>query len=96
MKIGMPHVTSIHEEILMRAFLTCRLGFGNVSGQFYHGGIHLDTQQLLIELLTKNGEDTLAQRDNRKIEQFGIIAVKRKCNIRVNQSNTFKLCKNIT
>ena len=40
-EVRMAHIASVDKEVLMSAFLAGCLRFGDVAGDFHHGGIHL-------------------------------------------------------
>ena len=60
-EIRMTHITSVHEKVLMGSFLTGRIRFTHETGQTNQRSLYIDSQKLLVEFLTENIDDTLAQ-----------------------------------
>jgi len=95
MKIWMAHITAVHKKILVRTFLTGCLRLCHKTGNFYHRRVYIHRKQLLVQLLTEYGENALAQRHDRQIEQLRIITIQIESNIRMHQGYALKLGKNI-
>ena len=91
MEIRMTHVASVHEKVLMRAFLAGCLRLRHKTGNLYHRRIYIHREQLLVQFLTEYGKNTLAQRHDGQIEQLRIIAVQIESDIGMHQSDTLKL-----
>jgi len=96
MKIRMPHVTPVHKKELTCPFFTCSFGLPDKAMYLYHTGFNIERQQILVQLLSEHSHNTLTQLDSRKIQHFRIIVMKRKRNLRVDQSDTLKFSQNIT
>ena len=74
-KIRMPHVAIIDEEILMRSFFLRRFGLADKTTQLTHRRLHAQRQQVLIDTLAKNIHDSLFQSSRTEVKQFRSIAV---------------------
>ena len=96
MEIRMTHITTIHKEVLTCSFLARSLRTTNKARNTYHSCIHIHRKQFLIDFLTENTHNTLLQLNGGKVQHLRPIMVKGKGYIRINQSYTLKLCKDIT
>jgi hypothetical protein len=79
----------------VRTFLTGCFRLCHKTGNFYHRRVYIHRKQLLVQLLTEYGENALAQRHDRQIEQLRIITIQIESNIRMHQGYALKLGKNI-
>ena len=91
----MLHVSAVHKEELMHSLLAGSLRFAGKSGNLAHGCLYIDGQEIMIELLAKHIQDTLAQIGSTKIEHFRAIAVQGKRNLRIHQGNALKSGKDV-
>ncbi len=73
MEIGMLHIASVDEEVLMATFLLCRLGLTHKTRDATERRINLDRQDVLIETLAKHIGDALPQRSRLEVEHLGTI-----------------------
>ena len=94
-EIRMLHISAVHKEELMHSLLAGSLRFAGKSGNLAHGCLYIDGQEIMIELLAKHIQDTLAQIGSTKIEHFCAIAVQGKRNLRIHQGNALKSGKDV-
>ena len=94
-EIRVLHVTVVDEEELMGTFLTRRLRFSHKACYLTHRSVYIDRQQILIQPLAKDVDDTLANVGGTKIHQLGSIALQGKSDLRINQDDALEGCKNV-
>ena len=94
-EIRVLHVTVVDEEELMGTFLTRRLRFSHKACYLTHRSVYIDRQQILIQPLAKDVDDTLANVGGTKIHQLGSITLQGKCDLRINQDDALEGCKNV-
>ena len=94
-EIRVLHVSSVDKEELMNTLLPCRLRLAHKAPHLAHGGFHIHRQQVMIELLAKDIQNTLAQIRRTKIEHLGAIAAQGKGNLRIHQGDALKGCQDI-
>ncbi len=90
MEIGMPHISAIHEEVIMPSLLTGSLGLGHKPRDTAEDCIYIYGQQFLTCFLPKDINDTLPQRASPEIQQFLLITIECEMNVWIDQDNPLK------
>ena len=94
-EIGVAHVASVDEEVLVGALLACRLRLAHKSPDTHHGSGHIHIEQLAIELPTEDIEYPGAQTGCRKFGQRIPVVGKREGHRRIDQCNAFKFLHDV-
>jgi len=89
-KIRMAHVSAVDKEILMSAFLLCRLRLAHKAMDATERCLNLHGQEILIESVAEDVDDTLSQSAGPQVEQFRVVAVKPEDDIGIDEDDALE------
>ena len=94
-KIRMFHIPAIHKKELMSSFFTCSFRLPHEPRNFTHSRLNIHGQQVLVDSLAKNINDSLTSIACFHIHQFRIVTMQSKANFRINQYDSLKSSQDI-
>ena len=89
-EIWMFHITPIHKEILMCSLFSGRLRFSHKAIKTTYCCIHFHGQQFLINFLAEYVYNALSQGTRSEIKQLGMVTVKGKAYMWINQYDSLE------